>query len=299
MIEIAGRCVSARISPQGATVTATFSVASTTVEPLYEAPWLGQWSGDPLLTHLRGDFVCVPFGMPGHGYAANHEWKLVASTASSAVLAIDYPTAHEVQRVPRTVTCVDGALEFEDRITMRRQAALPLGLHPIFRLPDEPGAASLELPPAAAIFTPDQAPEPTARLLPGQRFTDPTAAPAVDSSADLTRLPWEGRSEDLVQLADVQEGRVVLTVDGHRTVLEWDTTLLRHCLLWISNRGRDYQPWNGRNRCLGIEPITSAFDLGAEASVDPNSLADAGFQTAVPLDPGKEHTIWHRLSMES
>ncbi|AQP46159.1 hypothetical protein RPIT_12820 [Tessaracoccus flavus] len=278
-------------------VTAAFEAGGGFVSPLYEAPWLGQWQGDPLLAHLRGDFVCVPFGMPGHGYAANHAWELLDVSDERAVLSIAYPEDHPVERVTREVVCADGALEFADSIEMREPASLPLGLHPMFRLPDGVGEARLVLPDAAAILTPPQPPEPTARLLPGQRFIDPTRAPSVDGTADLTRLPWEGRSEDLAQLVDVVEGRVGLVVDGVTTVLEWDQTVLKHCLLWVSNRGRDYPPWNGRNLCLGVEPVTSAFDLGAEASAGRNPVADEGVQTAVSLEPGETHVVHHRVSV--
>lgn len=305
MLEISADGVRVRIHPQGGMVTAAFDVDGVTVEPLYEAPWLGRWRGDPLLEHLRGDFVCVPFGMPGHGYAANHLWRVVGRADDEAELWIDYPDEHAVERVTRRVRCAGGAVEFEDVIEMRREAALPLGLHPMFRLPANEegrpliGAAFLELPEAEAVLTPPQPPEPTSRLLPGQRFSDPKQAPAIDGTADLTRLPWEGDSEDLALLANVSQGCVALFVDGHRAVLEWDTQYLRHCLLWISNRGRGYEPWDGRNLCLGVEPVTSAFDLGAEASAGRNPVSAEGFDTAVTLRPGEPHVIRHRLSVSA
>ncbi|MDO5691853.1 MAG: hypothetical protein Q4G70_05130 [Pseudomonadota bacterium] len=303
MIEITDGSVTARVALQGGMVTTSFLVDGQVVQPLYEAPWLGEWSGDTLLAHLQGDFVCVPFGMPGHGYAANNLWALVERRPDAVVLEVAYPGEHAVERVTRTVRCVDGAVEFVDAIDMRHEAALPLGLHPIFRLPataeGEPlvGAAFLELPEAEAVLTPPEKPEPASRLLPGKRFTDVWEAPSVDGTANLTRLPWEGRSEDLVMLANVAEGRVGVVTDGHVAVLEWDTAHLKHCLLWISNRGRDYEPWNGRNLCLGVEAVTSAFDWGVEASAGRNEVADEGFETAVRLGEGR-HELWHRIRLE-
>src|SRR4029077_3454847 len=67
-------------------------------------------------------------------------------------------------------------------------------------------------------------------------------------------------------------------------------------LLWMSNRGRKYDPWNGRNLCLGVEPIASAFDLGTPTSVAPNPIADAGVATALTLDPATPATVGFRLS---
>lgn len=306
MLEITADGVCARIHPQGGMVTAAFDIDGVVVEPMYEAPWLGQWQGDTLLENLRGDFACVPFGMPGHGYAANHRWVVAYpddASPGTATLWIDYPEDYAVERLTRRVKCNKGGLEFEDTIDMRRQAELPLGLHPMFKLPMSTEgaplgkAAFLELPDAEAVLTPPQRPEPTSRLLPGQRFRNVREAPATNGTVDLARLPWAGKSEDLVMLANVAEGRVGLRVDGYTAVLEWETTYLRHCLLWISNRGRDYEPWSGRNLCLGIEPVTSAFDLGAETSAGENPVATEGFQTAVSLSPGKPCLIRHRLSL--
>ncbi len=296
MIEISGGGVAARIARHGATVAATFDLGDRGHDPFYEAPWLGKWHEDPLLANLRGDFVCVPFGMPGHGFAANHEWESRTLSAERATLSIAYPQDHPVERVTREVVCADGALQFADSIVMREQAVLPLGLHPMFRLPERLGAARLELPCAAAILTPPVSPEPTARLLADQWFTDPTRAPSTDGTADLTRLPWSGKSEDLALLVDVAAGRVALVADGITTVIEWDQTMLKHCLLWISNRGRDYAPWEGRNLCLGVEPVTSAFDLGELVSAGDNPVAAAGFETAVSLSPGQEHVLRHRVT---
>lgn len=41
-------------------------------------------------------------------------------------------------------------------------------------------------------------------------------------------------------------------------------------MLWISNRGRKGLPWGGTNLCLGVEPITSAFDFGQGVSANEN-----------------------------
>ena len=41
---------------------------------------------------------------------------------------------------------------------------------------------------------------------------------------------------------------------------------------WQSNGGRDYFPWNGRNYCVGIEPIASAFDLPSHGETHAREL---------------------------
>lgn len=46
-------------------------------------------------------------------------------------------------------------------------------------------------------------------------------------------------------------------------------------------------PWGGTNLCLGVEPITSAFDFGHGVSAGDNPLAKAGYSTAVDFEAGR------------
>lgn len=316
-ITIARGTSTGRVQLRGAMVTGSFVVGDRTVEPFYVAPWDG-FPADPLLDRLRGDFLCVPFGStpagelpagwaspgprPGecaHGYSANADWEVAALTEESVMLTLRYPAGDPVERVTRTVTCLDDGLEFEGRIMAREAADLPIGVHPTFRLPDRPYGATLRLPAGAFLASPPLPTEPLARILPGSIFHDPTAAPAVDGAADITELPWANANEDLLLLADVEEGRVELLNhdEGYRVAVTWDHRLLRHLMLWISNFGRDADPWSGRNRALGLEPITGAFDYGAAVSAAPNPLAARGAATTVHVEPGQEVVLRHRVTV--
>ena len=57
-------------------------------------------------------------------------------------------------------------------------------------------------------------------------------------------------------------------------------------VFWISNKGRHGSPWNGRNRCLGLEETCSYFAEGLGPSIRPNPIAEAGIPTAVELSAG-------------
>ena len=55
-------------------------------------------------------------------------------------------------------------------------------------------------------------------------------------------------------------------------------------LIWMSDGGRDYAPWEGRNkRCIGLEDICGYFHLGTGPSVADNPVAASGTPTAVTL----------------
>lgn len=305
------------VQAHGAMVTAEFTVNGHTVRPLYQAPW-SDYAHDPLLAHLRGDFPCVPFGIapsstvsfpppwnllnPGttsyaHGYSSVGLWDEI----EEGTFHLRYPEEDTVESITRTVTPAGGRIDIKDRIHMRREANLPLGLHPIVRLPEKPGAARLNLPPMRSARTYPVQPEETSVLVPDTRLTALNQAPMLDGeSLDLTRLPLRQHTEELVGLFDVTEPVVSLDNldEGYRVTIEWDNTYLKHCMLWISNYGRGYEPWNGRNLCLGIEPITSAFDLGQSISATSNPLSAEGLQTSVPLAGGMSYTLKHSIRVE-
>jgi len=61
--------------------------------------------------------------------------------------------------------------------------------------------------------------------------------------------------------------------------------------MWISNKGRHGAPWNGRNRCLGLEETCSYFADGLGPSTQRNEITEAGFPTALELSPDQPTTI--------
>lgn len=314
--------VAARIQPFGAMVSPEFLLEGRLVQPFYQAPW-DDFPSDPLLAHLRGDFACVPFGigpssMDGfappwdeldsapsahaHGYPANSVWDPVAVAPDSAELLLELPPSQQVRAIRRTVRCEPPWVAIEDEFTVRQDVSLPLGLHPMFRLPPEVGGARLILPGCETLATLPVATDASSVLLSATEFGDAAGAPLRDGGVlDLTSLPLPMATEELVLMVEVAQPRVALEnlVEGYRIVLEWETDYLRHCLLWFSNRGRAFPPWDGRNLCLGIEPVTSAFDLGTQVSAATNPLSARGIRTAVALESGRTHVLRHRFKLEA
>lgn len=70
-------------------------------------------------------------------------------------------------------------------------------------------------------------------------------------------------------------------------------------LLWMSNRGRRFAPWNGRHLALGMEPICSAFDLGPQVSAADNPISRAGTPTARRFTAGESFGTTYRIEVEA
>ncbi|NHB84553.1 hypothetical protein G7085_07830 [Tessaracoccus sp. HDW20] len=316
-LTIAAGGTTASITRRGAMTTGRFSLGGRTVEPLYVAGWPG-FPEDRLLDRLRGDFPCVPFGitpaapLPGwpQGEPAPASWPTATPAMptgrSWSGRTTGWSSPSPTRRRPRRAVDPRGHLQRGgDRV--RGPGPDPGGHRaPAGAAPDLPTArprrgATLELPAARWIESSAAAPEPTSRLLPGQRFDDAVSAPAVGGgTVDLSRLPWDSRSEDLVLLVDVAPtGFAIVNHDeGYRARLTWDTSVLNHLMLWLSQRGRDYAPWGGTNLCVGVEPVTAAFDYGTSVSGQPNPLTASGAATAVNLTAGEELVFRHAISVE-
>ena len=74
--------------------------------------------------------------------------------------------------------------------------------------------------------------------------------------------------------------------------------VLRQTVLWFSNGGRHYPPWNGRHvNVVGVEDVTAYFHLGLAESAKPNLLTRAGAPTAVQLRPDRPLRVAHILAL--
>ncbi|MCA0250697.1 MAG: hypothetical protein LCH76_00115 [Actinobacteria bacterium] len=320
-VERAG--VAAEIQLAGCMVSPLFDLDGETVRPLYTAPWPD--FPDPLLSKLRGDFLCAPFGIApaapdrlptrwqvgeettesasshAHGYPANAEWQLSRAGDGQAEFVLELPEAEPIARASRRVICEPGRVVIDDQLIPRRDTRLPLGLHPMVRLPEVEGGAVVLPPGCRSLATYPVPVDASSILAQDVTFDDLRRAPLrAGGSIDLSRLPLALDTEELVQLCDVTTPSVAVEnrAEGYRLTIAWDAAL-RHCLLWISNRGRNFEPWNGRNLCLGVEPVTSAFDLGAVISAGANPMAIDGLATAVELTAGEPYRLSHSFSLAS
>jgi hypothetical protein len=300
-------------------------------DPLFSAPWSQDQSPEghalpALLKHLRGEWPCVPFGSPVpradlpldwrhdpswhsptdpffHGYGSHHEWRLSANE-KECLAWIDCPPDHPIERLERGIRLREGAaaLDFRLDITARRDCALPIALHPVFRLPARAAPqAELVLSAQTRVWTFPAEVEPRRSLLaPDQRGIGPDAVHSVDGIVrDLRRLPFDKPGEDLVLLTGTG-GSVSLAnhAEGYVVSLNWDAMALPSCLLWISGGGRLGYPWLGRVLAVGIEPCCAPFDLGpAYGDGADTPLQRAGVATSAHFRAGQRWQTRYVISI--
>jgi len=298
------------------------------VSPLHIAPWAHEPHAQDLpgiLRRLRGDWPCAPFGYsvesegwPAdwaaamgaaeadeevHGYCSNHDWRWREAPHGSLRLSIEYPDASPIERVERSLAPDPDAtaVNLEFSIVVRRPCRLPIGLHPVFRLPKQTGAARLELGRFDSARTYPGTVEPGAPMFAmNQIFHDLAAVPGRDGrTIDASRLPFAADAEELLQIEGL-DGSVALAneAEGYRVRLIWLTEHFPSLLLWISNRGRKFAPWNGRHLALGIEPVCSPFGLGPATAIADNPIARSGVRTAREFSADTIFVTRYRIEAE-
>jgi hypothetical protein len=297
----------------------TFTLKSgKTVEPFAVAPWAERKlpSGVPdLLRSLRGDFFCCPFGgngspwrgehHPPHGETANGRWSLVSLEAGQGRATLHARLRTRVRRgqVDKFLTLIDDhAALYSCHVISGMQGPMSVGHHALLKFP--PGAAgrisTSRFEHGQVLPSAFESPEGGGyqSLRPGAVFRSLKRVPLQDGShADLTVFPARPGYDDLALVAAPARlpfawSAVTFSQPSYAWFALRDPRLLRSTLLWMSNGGRHYFPWNGEHsRVLGIEDVTANFHYGLAESARSNPLRRRGIATALRLDPSRPTTI--------
>lgn len=296
-----------------------------TIQPFAIAPWAKEnlpAGTPPLLQALRGDFFCAPFGgnstswrgekHPPHGESANANWSFIAARHEGETTSLHLRLGTKVRRgtIDKRVTLrwEHSAIYCEHTLS-GFSGPMSIGTHPCVRVPAPDGAARISvggwawgqvLPvpfenPAAGGYS---------ALRVGAKFRSLSAVPLANGGdADLSRYPAREGFEDLVMLMG-KPGRSfgwsAITFPEERWIFLQlkNPAVLRHTVLWHSNGGRHYVPWNGRHRgVIGLEETTSYFHLGLAESVRSNAVKRAGYPTTVKLSSEKSLRVAHILAV--
>ncbi len=273
--------------------------------PLAEAPWIGDATlakDDRVSAHLKllgGEWPCVPLGTTTvdphhHGYGTDNAWHVTGEGMGAIELAVDYPQDHPVARLERRISGVRGetAIDLELTVVARKGCMLPVGLHPIFRLPEAGKRMRLAAGFARGHTFPGVFEPGVSRFAAGTEFAALDAVPlATGGSADLSGPPAELR-EEIVFLEGI-DGGVALSYpdDGYTVRLEWNSADFPSLVLWLSDRGRSAAPWSNRFRGIGIEPVAAFFD-----NTDLAAWAPAGVALGRQFFAGERWTTNYRIS---
>ena len=294
-----------------------------TVQPYHVSPWQDEGLNldPPVLVPLRGDFFCLPFGGNGapyegmkflpHGEPAGAPWSLVGSkkTGAVATLTLALQTKVPAGKVTKTIHLIDGQnVVYSQERLEGYSLKTSIGHHAILAVPEKEG--SLRIATSKIQFgmtSPFLFSNPVNReyqsFAIGKKFdslskvplawkdaepADCTSFPARTGFADLLAI-FSEKAENLPQqvawtTATNQDG-------GSLWFTLRDPRILPTTVFWIENHGRHGTPWNGRNRCLGLEDVCSYLNEGMPISAQPNDINKEGIPTAIELNPNRPTVV--------
>lgn len=283
------------------------------LQPLHRAPWLD--SGEtlpaqiaPVERRLAGDFFCAPFAqatqdVPIHGWAANGSWDSAGIAGSpDRSLTATYRLRQTIAGARLTkhlMLCAGHPVVYQSHVMEGGEGHIPVAHHAMLHVP---GGAQLSFSPKACGRTPPSAPETDpARgrsiLAYPQRFDTLTAVRRADLSvSDVSFYPFERRHEEVLVLSEKPGGvlgwsAALARQDGFLFFAVKDARQLPHTVLWMSNGGRDYPPWNGRHiAVIGIEEGAVGFHLPAN-QFGKDDVSGVELPTGLSLGEGKTTTI--------
>lgn len=235
---------------------------------------------------------------PQHGDTANLDWRLESLTGDEIHLSLETQT--RPGRVDKRIR-LEGTSILQSHTVSGMKGPMPVGHHAMLRFTSE-GRFSTSPILHGHVFPGDfERPEQGGytSLLPGARFDDLTKVPMQNGGlADLTHYPAREGFEDLVQLyhrPDLSFAWNAVVVDGYVWIALKAPRVLPATVLWHSNGGRHYAPWNGRHRrVLGVEDVCAYFHYGLAESAVPN---DAPVPTSLTLDPEKPTEIRYAMAI--
>ena len=309
--------VDLRVTVQGGHLTADFKSpdrgfkGNSRISPFFIAPWWKEAPGenqDEIINVLRGDFFCLPFGgndeeyegrkYPVHGETANSCWDFISlkEEEKTRELVLQMKLEGMKGRVEKHITLAkDEPVVYSLHRIIGFSGRVPIGHHPTLKLPETVGSGIIDMTrPLEGFTTPSPVEKPSnrgySRIAPGRKIRHMRSVPCMDGShIDITRYPQSFGYEDIVLFVNDSGKDFVFTSlsvpsEGYLYFQLKNPRVLRETLLWMSNGGRHYPPWNGRVRAvLGMEEITAFYHYGIKPSIESNALTENSYPTSVEL----------------
>lgn len=275
------------------------------ISMLHKAPWVGEKTAlpddaAPHLSGLAGDFFCAPFGnaaadaAPAHGWPANSSWIHLGTERKDDETVARFRLERKAMGADlvKELRLVDNHPFLYQRhiFTGGHAEDMAVANHAMVSLPNG-GRLSFspkrwwETPPTPLESDPARG---RSLLAYPAKIVDPAHFPlAAGGEADITRYPFGSRHEDFAVGVEAERSRLGWTTVARETQRDLFISLrnparLPVTMLWFSNGGRDYAPWNGRHvNCLGVEEglrklgdSASLADVPSGLTLDPNGTVE-------------------------
>lgn len=251
------------------------------LRPMHRAFWVGHSDQLPanvslVERQLEGDFFCAPFGgnpgLPIHGWTANGLWSPLDSNLeiSDDHCSRSYELDQPVQgaKVTKTLTLIEGhPFLYQNHRFAGGNGHIPIAHHAMIRVP---GGAKLSFSEKGYGVTPKEPLETDPKqgrslLTYPQRFDSLTQIAAdQDISVDASRYPFAEKHEDIAVLVESSNSGLAWSAalarqDGFLFFALKHAGVLPQTMLWMSNGGRYYLPWDSKHDCvIGIEEAATS-----------------------------------------
>lgn len=305
---LAARGITITFIPRGGVLRhMTISDQGATIAPLHQAPWSPDETpaeAPPHQAWLAGDFLAAPFG-PGpdglHGLPANGDWRILPS-ATGTLRAILDGSVHGATVIKEFSLQDDHPFVYLRHLFIGGTGAFPVANHAMVSLPHGGKLTFSRKRWWETMADPLETTHGRSRLAYPHRAEDGAEFPAADGgTVNLHRYPWGEAHEDFVAGIEDPASRlgwtaVVRPEEGDLFLSLRNPSQLPMTMLWHSNGGRNYAPWNGRHTgCLGVEEGAALSVLGLSSRETPDPLTAAGQPAQLTLDPHGTTEIRHIL----
>jgi len=293
----------------------TFKLGQREVQPFSVAPWWNEKLPNDVpsvVRILRGDLFCMPFGLnlkpfngedhQVHGETANNEWNFenISETPDGVTLHVSMDVKVRPGRVDNWLMFPsDQTVIYQKHRISEMTGPMCFGHHAMVKIPDYEGAARYSASRwihGQVAVQPVELPENRgySMLKTAAVFDDLLKVPTITGeSTDLTQYPRGRGFEDVVSLTsdftvNIAWNAVTFPREGYVWFALRDPKVLASTMLWLSNGGRHYPPWNGRHvNVLGIEDNTAFYHYGLVDAAGDNVHSGKGIKTILNMNPDK------------
>jgi hypothetical protein len=242
----------------------------------------------------------MPFGVddvsggPPHGLSANTEWEIEDHDVAHASLRLKArPFGAEVtKRVQLVESCL-----LQSHVIQGGVGAVTLAHHPMSHMAE---GGRLSFSPKRAVLTDPVLQYADHNLWSLNQLRGDLHLDCEDGSQwDMHLYPARHAVEDFAILVEARGARLGWTAlirqaEDDMLIVVKEARVLPVTMLWVSNGGRDFAPWNGRHTgVIGIEDGIANGTMGLAAARIDNRLTALDVPTTLSLGP--RHVIRHAM----